>query len=147
MTRSEYTRIDKKRTLRRRIVDETYGPTKEVKAWERIKKLVKAPDKSPNLYVQVPSSESIHRIGDSVTSHTLDSLSHAEGKAEPRTTNDRKEDNDISISIEFTHNHPCREDGEDDDLRCLWIPSSDDEEDGEAAHVDAVSVTTWPRRN
>ncbi|KAK2684743.1 hypothetical protein QWA68_016106 [Fusarium oxysporum] len=140
MTRSEYTRIDKKRTLRRRIVDETYGHTKEVKAWERIKKLAKAPDKSPNLYVQVPSSES------SVTSHTLDSLSHAEGKAEPRTTNDRKEDNNISISIEFTHNHPCREDGEDEDLRCLWIPSSDDEEDGEAAHADAVSVTTWPRR-
>jgi hypothetical protein len=147
MTRSEYTRIDKKRTLRRCIVDETYGPTKEVKPWQRIKRLVKTPDKAPNLYVQVPSSESIHRIDDSVASHTLDSLSHSvESRAEPRTTNDRREDNHISIPIEFTHNHPCREDGEDEDLRCLWIPSSDDEEDGEAAHADAVSVTTWPRR-
>jgi hypothetical protein len=147
MTRSEYTRIDKKRTLRRRIVDETYGPTKEVKAWERIKRLVKTSDKAPNLYVQVPSSESIHRIGDTVTSHTFDSLSHAvESRVEPRTTDDSKEDNHTSISIEFTHNHPCREDGEDEDLRCLWIPSSDDEEDGEAAHADAMSVTTWPRQ-
>jgi hypothetical protein len=143
MTRSEYTRIDRNRTLRRRIANETYGPTKEVKGWERIKRLVKAPDKPPNLYVQVPSSEYIHGIGDFGTSHILNSLSHAvESSVEPRTTNDREGEDHISISIEFTHNHPCREDGEDEDLRCLWIPSSDDEEDGEAAHADAVSVTT-----
>lgn len=42
-----------------------------------------------------------------------------------------------------TGDNKCREDGDDEDLRCLWIPLSEDEEDREAAHADAVSVATW----
>jgi hypothetical protein len=123
------------------MADETHDHTKEGNAWKRLKGLVWISDRPPNLYVQVPSCESIRPIGHPLGSHPLNGSSRlGEGEAESRTTTGRKENN--HISIQFTHNHPCREDGEDEDLRCLWIVSSDDEEDGKVTHTDAVSATS-----
>jgi hypothetical protein len=144
MAYDEYTRLGKKSTLRRPMVDETYDHAKEVNTWKRLKGRVRTSERPPHLYVQVPSCEPIRPTDHPLASHPLNGPSRlGENEVESRTTSGRKEEN--PISIDFTHNCPCREDGEDEDLRCLWIMSSDDEEDDEVRHTDTVSVVNWPR--
>lgn len=149
MAHGEYTRIDKKSSMRRRIVDEKYSHTKEGNTWKRLKGLVRTSESPPNHHLQVPRRESIRPTDHPLGSHPINGPSRlGENKVASRTTLVRKETN--PISIEFTHNCPCREDGEDEDLRCLWIMSSDDEEeeeedDNEVLHADVVSVVHWPR--
>lgn len=142
MARGEYVRLDEKRNLHRQVLERgrEYGPKREAKPWERLRRLAKTPYQTTNRYLQVPNSRSAQSIVHSVASHPVDAPSHvSEHKAEARAEDYGKEDHGKEdcgkeggggICIDFTHNHPCREDGEDEDLCCLWIPSSDDESDG-----------------
>ncbi|OBS15717.1 hypothetical protein FPOA_13500 [Fusarium poae] len=144
MARGEYVRLDEERNLHRQVLERgrEYGPKREAKPWERLRRLAKTPYKTTNRYLQVPNSTSAQPIVHSVASHPVDAPSHvSEHKAEAgaedygkedygkedRGREDRGKEAGGGISIEFTHNHPCREDGEDEDLCCLWIPSSDDD--------------------
>ncbi|KAL3584502.1 hypothetical protein FPOAC2_14282 [Fusarium poae] len=132
MARGEYMKLDEKRALQRSVLDRDreHGTGKEAKPWERLKRLAKTPYKRTNRYLQVPDSRPAQSVVHSAASHPLDTPSRvAEDRTRSTTEDHRKEDG--RIFIHFTHNHPCREDGEDEDLRCLWIDSSDDEADGQ----------------
>ncbi|CAG2004074.1 unnamed protein product [Fusarium graminearum] len=139
MARGDYVRLDEDRSLRRQVLDRDRecGPKKNAKPWERFRRRGKIQNETTNRHLQAPNSIPTQAIVHPLACHPLDvTWRVAENKGEARAEDHHKADHckeGDGISIEFTHNHPCREDGEDEDLRCLWIPSSDDEADEEAA--------------
>lgn len=143
MTRGEYTRLGGRVSLRRRLVDESIGSGKRAEAWKKLRNLVKRRAEPSFNYGLALTDEPIQLGSDCTTSRPMDApCLSGEDKAEPGNTPDCI---DGHISIEFSHNHACREFGEDEDFRCLWLSSSEDEDDSDQARGDAVSVASWPR--
>lgn len=140
MDRSKYTIIDNSQGL----TEKSQGSLRSITRWKRLKSFLpkSSPKSSPKsaTYVPVRNCKSIRPAGE----HTADlgaksgsdneeNVDKAEAHSEPSTS---------PVSILFTHNQPCREFGEDEDFRCLWLASSE-EDDG--MDEDEISVSSWTR--
>ncbi|KAH6959831.1 hypothetical protein BKA56DRAFT_623888 [Ilyonectria sp. MPI-CAGE-AT-0026] len=139
MARRKYTTIGDGE----RLTDKSNGSMKSITKWKRLKSFLPKSSTQSAAYIPVRTCEFIQPA----ENHMADDM------AEP--VSDSKEDNNKAknqsgtsanpISIVFTHNQPCREFGEDEDFRCLWLSSSEEEDVDDGMNEDEISVSSWPR--
>lgn len=139
MSRGEYTRLDPGAAVHHRFVGDSCGTGKDALSWKRLKGLVRRPNPSPlRSYILVSSCESVGLGSDHTLSQPADGCSTDSARVPGPA--DVTSHQDGQIHITFTHNNPCREDGEDEDLCCHWFSSSEDEEDDESCLRDSSST-------
>jgi hypothetical protein len=139
-------RLGPKEILRQRFADEFHANHQERSGWKKIKSLVKKPRAPPQPYNGIHNSESTLSVGDGAITEPASpskpvDVSMADGMDEVNT-GDVADQADGHLSIVFTHNQPCREDGEDEDFCCHWYPSSDDEQEDEETQEGHVAVSS-----
>ncbi|RTE67989.1 hypothetical protein BHE90_017634 [Fusarium euwallaceae] len=139
MDRSNYTMIDNSQGL----TEKSQGSLRSITRWKRLKSFLPKSFSKSATYFPVRNCKSIQPAGE----HTADfgaesgsdneeNVDKAEAHSEPSTS---------PISILFTHNQPCREIGEDEDFRCLWLTSSEEDDEDDGMDEDEISVSSWTR--
>ncbi|RBR26545.1 uncharacterized protein FIESC28_00662 [Fusarium coffeatum] len=129
MTPVKHIRLGPKQILRQRFDDEFHALYQDTSRWRKIKSIVKKPMAPPQPFDGIHDCESTRSVGDGeITTLASPSPPVSVNMAdETVNTGSVADDTDGRLTIAFTHNQPCREDGEDEDFCCNWYPSSDDE--------------------
>lgn len=139
MTRIRYTKI----SGRGGLTDRFDGSTKSIKKWTRLKALLPKSSILSTDYLPILSCELIQPAGD-------DNADDAE-KPNSGSEEDNAQATDLSgtsaglVSIVFTHNQPCRELGEDEDLRCMWLSSSEEDDGDDSLDENKISASSYPQ--
>jgi hypothetical protein len=139
MDRSNFTMIDNSQGL----TEKSQGSLRSITRWKRLKSFLPKSSSKSATYFPVRNCKSIQPAGE----HTADlgaesgpnseeNVDKSEAHYEPSTS---------PISILFTHNQPCREFGEDEDFRCLWLASSEEDDEDDGMDEDEISVSSWTR--
>lgn len=123
--------------------DRLDGSTKSINKWTRLKALLPGSSAPSTGYSPILSCESIQPAGDDNANDT--GKTDSSGEEDNVKATDRSGTSAGPVSIVFNHNQPCRELGEDEDFRCMWLSSSEEDDGDNSLGEDKTSASSCPR--
>lgn len=139
MTRFKYSKTGGRGGL----PDRLDGSTRSINKWTRLKAFLPMSSAPSTGYLPIPSYELIQPAGDDDVNDTR--KPDASGEEDIVKATDLSGTSAGPVSIVFIHNQPCRELGEDEDFRCMWLSSSDEDDRDDGLDEDKTSASSYRR--